>query len=708
MKPLSNPLGDVRAEADHKMLERAFYETPDYLSILDSDEKVVIVGRRGTGKSATTYRLKKHWSEQKSAALVIVSPEEHQTLALAPLIARTGEKFLSNRAASRLLWRYGLMLEVAQKFSTRYKAKEVIQQSEILSTHLKEWGKPEQSFFDKLRFLFKRLVPADLPQEEIIAALSDGLEINSIERALRKAIENGAKAYILIDRLDEGFDPNKSNVAFIDGAVNAAIDLSTIFDGSIKPIIFLRDNIFRAVAHYDHDFTRNIEGQTLRLHWDVGNLFYLVCNRIRAAFGDETQNNKRLWNRFVSHDLQGDEGFRQCLKLTLYRPRDILILLNSAFENASKRETSAAQASISLADLEKSAKIISENRLDDLYKEYKHIFPSIENITLAFAGRAPELTLSEACDLIQTALGDAPLGSELGTERAIFSNIEDYVRSLYGVGFFGFYDSASGSYIFSHDGRNPETDITGNQKLLVHPCYWMALNLTKNNLNPDEATEINDEYEIKVSSVTPELRNARLGRLIEEYRHIAEGQESSADFENWCVEALKICFAGRLSNIALHANKASVNRRDIIGTNMAHTAFWRRVEKDYNARQIIFEAKNYISPSLDDYRQVASYMSGPYGSVAFMVCRDWKIELEKDKELAWARSFYNEHKKVIIKLTGKFLSDILSKLRNPQKHDAGDLALGNLLDTYERLYFGQQSGQAKRRTNLDSRQRVNR
>ena len=56
-KMLSNPLGDVRAEVDHAMLSKAFLETPDYLTLLESDEKVVVVGRRGTGKSALTYKL---------------------------------------------------------------------------------------------------------------------------------------------------------------------------------------------------------------------------------------------------------------------------------------------------------------------------------------------------------------------------------------------------------------------------------------------------------------------------------------------------------------------------------------------------------------------------------------------------------------------------------------------------------------------------
>ncbi len=698
-KTLVNPLGDVRAEADHAMLARAFYETPDYLSLLESDDKVVVVGRRGTGKSALAYRLQRQWSEVKGSVLVLVAPEEHQTLALAPLIAKTGVKFLQIRAVCRLLWRYGLILEIAQVLSGRYKVRDAISASEVLSRHLKEWGKQDQPLFDKLRFLLKRQIGNSIAPEEVIGVLADKLEIAQVERALREVLISGQKVNVLVDRLDEGFDPESSSVAFIDGAVSAAIDISTAFKGLIKPLVFLRDNIFRAVAHYDQDFTRNIEGQTLRLHWDVNNLFYLVCNRLRAAFGDQTQNNKRLWGKFTAHDLQGDEGFRQCLKFTLYRPRDILILLNSAFENASKRDLSAAFATIGIADLEKSAKVISNNRLDDLYKEYKHILPLIDSAVSVFSNRPPEVRYSEAKELLGELIDARPDGID-AVELAIFSQAEDLIHALYGVGFFGMHDAASGSYIFSHDGRRSEAEFAINEKLLIHPCYWMALNLTRNTLNSEEATDINDEYEIKVSSETPQLRNARLGRLINEYRKIPIGTDGAAEFEQWCLDALKICFAGRLDNIVLHPNKDAVNRRDVVGTNLAQTTFWRRVETDYGSRQVIFEIKNYEKPSLEDYRQTLSYLSGRYGALAFLVSRDWNINLEKDKELAWVRSMHSDHRKVVVKVSGKFFSDILSKFRNPQKHDAGDLALSSLLDTYERLYFGQQSGRQRSKSRV--------
>lgn len=694
-KVLSNPLGDVRAEADHSMLSRAFYETPDYLSLIESDEKSIVVGRRGTGKSALNYRLKKQWNDPKSTLLIVIQPDEHQTLALSPYIKKTGSKFLSIRASCRLLWRYGLLLEIAQKLESKYKIKEKIQSSEIISLHLNAWGGKEKDFFDKLRGFVKRVLAEDIPADEFIEALVDRIQISNLEREIRSiASQANQKIHILVDRLDEGFDPEDSNIAFIDGAINAIIDTSTNLRGFVKPIIFLRDNIFRSVAHHDPDFTRNIEGQTLRLHWDVNNLFYLVCNRIRLAFNDQTQNNKRLWTRYTSYDLHGEDGFKQCLKFTLYRPRDILILLNSAFENASKRDLSAEVTTISIADLEKSAKIISTNRLDDLCKEYMHIFPSINSAVSVFSNINPEILFDEACSLL-VSIFKSPKSLESSIELAIFSTPEDIIRSLYGIGFIGVFDNSSGSYVFSHDGRKPDTEFLPNHKLLIHPCYWMALNLNKSALNPEHATEINDEYEIKVASVTPELRNAKLGRLISEYNNIEKGNEGASDFEKWCHEAMQICFAGRLDNISLHPNKDSVNRRDIVGTNLAQTDFWKRISKDYSTRQVIFEIKNYESPTLDDYRQALSYLTGTYGNIAFIISRGWSVSLERDKELAWVRSIYSDHRKLIVQLNGKFLCDVLGKLRNPQKHDAADKALFSLLDDYERLYLSHPSGRNK-------------
>jgi hypothetical protein len=223
----------------------------------------------------------------------------------------------------------------------------------------------------------------------------------------------------------------------------------------------------------------------------------------------------------------------------------------------------------------------------------------------------------------------------------------------------------------------------------------MALHLSKDTLKPEEAEEINDEYEIKVISESPEIRNRSLGRVISALNTIAKGHDDCQAFEAWCLEAIKICFAGKLDNIQLHPNKNAVNRRDIIATNVETTPFWERVRQDYGTRQVIFEVKNYEELTLDDYRQMQSYLSGNYGRIGFFITRANDPSLEKGKELNWFKMSYDDHGKTIVKLTAKFLVNLLSKLRNPQKHDAPDASLSSLLDTYERNYLGQHSTRKK-------------
>lgn len=61
-----NWLGDARAEHDHSMLDTAFHEWQDYKSIRDANDRFIVVGRRGTGKSALTYKLQQEWEEKNT------------------------------------------------------------------------------------------------------------------------------------------------------------------------------------------------------------------------------------------------------------------------------------------------------------------------------------------------------------------------------------------------------------------------------------------------------------------------------------------------------------------------------------------------------------------------------------------------------------------------------------------------------------------
>jgi len=135
----ANILGDIRAENDITMLDQAFFETSDYKSLLESSDRCVIVGRRGTGKSALVHKLSEYWHNQSRTFVVTVAPKEDQIIGLRGLLNLFGDNFIHIKAGAKLAWRYALYMETLSRLNGHYKFKKYIDQSKI-SSSLKDWG----------------------------------------------------------------------------------------------------------------------------------------------------------------------------------------------------------------------------------------------------------------------------------------------------------------------------------------------------------------------------------------------------------------------------------------------------------------------------------------------------------------------------------------------------------------------------------------
>ena len=679
----ANPLGDIRAEADHEMLGLAFIETPDYKTLISATDRAIVVGRRGSGKSALAYGLAKHWRQVPKTRVVQLAPQEDQMIGLRPIIRTFGTDFNLLRAACRIMWRYALMLELAGSASEIYKFTGTKAET-VLAPHIARW-KRVSGFSGRLRGVLNSVLMDSVAPEEQIGHLSSLLEVDQVKEALIQVLpEMKTDFVVLIDKLDEGYHSDDVGTALADGLILATINVADWLPNT-KVTLFARDNVARAVARSDPDYSRNIEGQILRLHWDEPLLIGVVCARLRMAFSlSDIESNLKVWNRCAGHNLRGMDGFRQCLRLTLYRPRDVLALLNQAFYRAAGQ----GRARIMLEDLESTAQEISETRLDDLHKEYKAILPGLSVLTASFAGHNPECTSADASARLAAVVGAPHEDAATQQHLEIVKDFGALVRSLYSVGFIGLRDPASGTFGYCHDGRSPSQQIEEFDKVLVHPCYWMALRMPRRVFAETEAEEIYDEYEIHIESQTPEIRKAQLGQHISALDQVPLGVDGAQLFEEWCLKAARILFAGELSNFALHSNRDAVQRRDIVATNIATSGVWRRIYEDYHCRQVVMEVKNQYELGGDEYRQMLSYLTGEYGKCGFIITRDKGIELSKDKEVKWVKELYDKHNGVlIVKLTGSFFASLLSKLRNPQRHDEANVRLNKILDTYTRLYL---------------------
>ncbi|MGF6507133.1 P-loop ATPase, Sll1717 family [Paraburkholderia sp. 32] len=689
----SNALGDTTAENDKKMLSEAFVPTADFRTLIETDERTVVVGRRGTGKSALYLQLQKYWENDKKIVILCFSPEDTEVIGFRSLLKPFSNSFNLARASTRLLWRYAMLMEIAAYIRGNYKLSHLVEDDDILHEHLQRWSGVKGSLLTKCRHIAKTFLSSESP-EEAVGDLPTNLDLSHIEgKVLSLTALSDRRFIILMDRLDEGYEPDDIGIGIITGLVYASIELNKRAE-KIRPIIFLRDNIYRAVAKEDPDYSRNVEGQEIRLHWDWAQLLLLAASRMRVCFKLDQEKDQRIWDRCTAGDLQGRDGFRQCLQFTLYRPRDLLSLLNEAFYCASRDNRSTAIFS----DLEFAARSISVARLEDLWKEYQKVFPSIQAMSNAFADGEPEFDVHTAAALLSNVIEKLGENESQAVVRDVrLLEPSGILQGLYSVGFLGMHESTTGAFTFCHDGRTPDVAFGDKSRLLIHPCYWLGLNLSRNALKPEEAEEITDEYDIKVQSITPEIRNTRIGQTITQLDRIPLGQEGQSDFEHWCLDALRIAFAAHLTNIQSHPNGAAVQRRDIVGRNREESEFWRRVRTDYKVRQVIFEVKNYAEPGAAEYRQLQSYLTGTYGTLGFMITRDADENLHSGKDLDWIKEMHQSHGVVLMKLPAKYICKLLQKLRSPDKHDVVDHQINTLLDVYERNYLGIKTTRQKKR-----------
>ena len=679
---LGNILGDARAEADQVMLSRAFIETVDYQTILHTTDFNYVVGRRGTGKSAIYQRLCKDFTDDTGVILLTEEPQDYEMLEFQTCMEQVSKEYRILRPIARLLWSAHVLIQATKNISKHYKYAKS-KHSLFLNQYLKKHS--SDAILSGCEFctsLLRQVLKEHIEPDKIPRFIVDRNEISVAMDALKEVLDDtGIRIVYLCDKLDESWLPEAKSIAIMGGLTKAVADYRER-KFPVYPVLFIRDNMFRALAQLDDDFTRHIEAHSLRLQWDENSLFHLIAARLRVALDlHEVEQDVKVWNRFASRNIQNRGGFIKCLRYTLYRPRDILVLINSAYVIASRDLRTA----IIDEDVIDAATAISQHRLEDLCKEYDKVLPGLRLFVSAFKGHKASRPLLQVINSLEERAEQDDYSKSASQDLMIFKGGSEMFSVLYSVGFIGLKDPLSGNYTFCHDGTmRALASVESSRDTIVHPCYWKALDIAIEDEQQDVVIQINDEYEAKPNQEVIALRLQRLGRLPEELVGIQKGLKGCRDFETWALRAIRVLFSGTMSNIEFKPNPANaLNQRDIVGTNLTTTNFWRRVHEDYHSRQIIFECKNYDEITPEDFRQVLDYTSGDYGNFV-IILRRGKGEALTDNEKDRIRSMFHEHKRLVMILPESLLVLCIKKLRTPKQYNYTEFTMGKHLDMISR------------------------
>lgn len=680
-KTLSAPLGNGRAEADNDMLESAFYVTADFEAITRHTHSIV-VGRRGTGKSALFQKALKWFTENTTHLVLTHVPEEHQAIALQHAVAEHSQSYADARGIMRLLWRAQILAEVGARLRLNYKFAKSRARIELTSQLERYAIDPHKAATTQCLELLRRFAKPGSMGRVTTAELGEALRVEDLGSAVHSCLDDvNRQAIALFDGLDDGWVPEPVPTAVLGGLLHAISDLHDKNTG-VTGIVFVRDNMFRALAIFDSDFTRHIQGDTLRLQWDESSLFHLVTNRLRVSLDAKgVESDARVWNLFAHHDIRERSGFIKCLAQTLYRPRDIVVLLN----NASLISARGGREGIVGADVDAAATQLSDERLQDLLKEYETVFPGLRRSVQLFRARAARQKFGDIVKLLDEALRTEDFFEVESRDFALFSNATSIFSALYSVGFLGV-ERDGGKYRFCHDGaRSGVGEPEPDRVVAVHPCYWRALDMTGEQLGESIALDIYDDSEaINVSTIS-DLRTKRLGQIIGELPRMSLGPAGATEFSDWALRAVKLLFTGILAT--MEVIPFGPDGQAIVASVVGESRMARELLTDFSCRRLAFIVVNEVEFGAASLLPFSDF-GADFGTLCFLLYRSETEAVDDDGRRVLERA-YSTSGRVIVPVPASLISRCMSKQRSKLRADYTETQLlkriATVLNSYLRV-----------------------
>jgi hypothetical protein len=619
-----------------------FVATPASLVATQPDNhKCFFVGRRGSGKTAITYHIL-----SKNRRAVSIAPQIFDLVKL-PL---SHEQFHDTRQRPFKSLVSAFERALLGELAKNWVARKLWHFSETYPNFNKERGLIEQCDFDT------RVINL---VEEIFEAFSnqnDKLWLRQIRRAedLISEVESirtdaNFDFVFLIDRLDESWDGSDSAIICLMALMHACVHLRAACP-SLRPYLFIRENIFSRIRKIDNEFLR-LETSVVFLEWTEEKLTEFVERRCVRGLTTKPALGGEAWATFFEETGNSDcrkEIFNYCQN----RPRDVLTYVSFAIELALSR----SHKKITREDVQNACERFSTSKLKDLADEFSENYPNIRLVLELFYGLSTEYTLPAIENFIQKLLVDQNIAHYCGTWFYEVSQPQQFVGLFFSIGFFGLKDGKTWIYKSSGGDAAAVPALCASTTIGIHPAYHAALHLRLMVL-----PELSTDMILKSTGILEDLPqgvsfndyNLKLKEMLDRLDYIEKGRAGATEFEDFVGELIKLCFFRALTNVQPKArNNQTVVIRDWIASNRAANGFWEVIRQKYDAVQVTWECKNYEHLAADDFHQVAYYMSNVAGRFVVIAYRALELDSSYYKHI---ERIAKDSKGMVLLLTEKDL-----------------------------------------------------
>ena len=479
--------GDPTAENEMTTLSDYYMQTDQFNRAL-SGEVNLVVGRKGSGKTALFLQLRDRIRGDKRNVMVDLKPEGYQLIKLKEdLLAYLTEG--SRQHLITAFWEYLLLLEVAYKVLEKdrivHKHNHDLFDKYVLleSAYKVENFSTEGDFSERLLTLSDRIALeyrsryGDAPDTKLtledVTSLVYAHDIRVLRQRLSDYLSEKQAVWILFDNLDKGW--NTTGVDVIDTIVlrclvEAGRKLEREMrkhDQRLSCLIFIRNDVYELLMKGSADYGKDMRAV---LDWtDPDMLREMLRLRLVAGINgtaDELEF-EQLWRQVCVSHYKGEETSAYFIERSLMRPRNLLKI----FSHSKGFANNFSHNKIEDSDIEKGIRAYSQDLLIELDHELSDVFPATQDILYGFIDHKAIATRRE----IESTLLAAGVDQE-STEK-VFSFLIYY-------GVLGLIIDGEPQYIF---------DVNYDSKILtarslkqgdgaqfsINPAFWDALGIVQ-------------------------------------------------------------------------------------------------------------------------------------------------------------------------------------------------------------------------------------
>ena len=466
-------LGDLAAENEIRALDSYFVPTAQYQQTKAGHARLV-VGRKGSGKTALFYALRSTFRPIKSHLVLDLKPEGHQFIKLREAVLSR----LAGGVQQHILtafWNYLLVMELAHQIvhhdgNLPYRDYRLKKSFDQIVHYYGENRDTEQGDFSE-RLL--KLVDEIAKKEKELGSLQTTGDITKLIHAKPiKELNNAIGEYLsltnrdvwmLFDNLDKGWPikgVQQEDILLLRSLLEATRKLQRQFESreiDLFSVVFIRNDIYQ---HLILEPAERGKETAAMLDWNDAELFKDIIGRRIAQSTRLSTSFEQIWGTFFTPHVKSEDSFQFILNRTLMRPREVLRFVRESISTAINRK----HEKVTEQDILDAERSYSADALVDIGLEMKDVKPGYDIVPYAFIGARIILSRTE----VEQKLREATIAD---------GEVEQVVDLLLWFGVLGVYvsdDEERYSYQYEHD---PKRMLAGvkNYAYCIHPAFRVAL-----------------------------------------------------------------------------------------------------------------------------------------------------------------------------------------------------------------------------------------